>query len=89
MFISKEVEALYYQYKDNPFGNKKDSRIESWLEILNRLPSILIAEVELVNEVSVDFDFKDSDKIHDIEGFNKKLLKIFSWKVLEKIKNND
>ena len=63
MFISKEVEALYYQYKDNPFGKKKDRRIESWLEILNRLPSILNAEVELVNEVSVDFDFKDSDKI--------------------------
>ena len=33
--------------------------------------------------------FKDSKKLLDIKGFNKKLLKIFSWKVLEKIKNND
>tara|TARA_B100000482_G_scaffold189237_1_gene170371 strand:- start:1737 stop:2666 length:930 start_codon:yes stop_codon:yes gene_type:complete len=74
MFISKEVEALYYQYKDNPFGNKKDSRIESWLEILNRLPSILNAEVELVNEVSVDFDFKDSDKIERL------LLHLIPWR---------
>ena len=74
MFISKEVEALYYQYKDSPFGNKKDSRIESWLEILNRLPSILNAEVELVNEVSVDFDFKDSDKIERL------LLHLIPWR---------
>ena len=64
MFISKEVEALYYQYKDNPFGNKKDSRIESWLEILNRLPSILNAEVELVNEVSVDLISKTATKLN-------------------------
>ena len=56
MFISKQVEALYYQYKDNPFGNKKDRRIESWLEILSRLPSTLNEEVELINGVNIDFD---------------------------------
>ena len=58
MFISKEVEELYYQYKDNPFGNRKDRRIESWLEILGRLPAALNAEVELVNEINIDFDIK-------------------------------
>ena len=55
MFISKEVETLYYRYKDNPFGNKKDRRIESWLEILSRLPNILNAEVELINEININF----------------------------------
>ena len=30
--------------------------------------------------------FKDNKKIIDIKDYNKKLLKIFSWKVLENIK---
>ena len=74
MFISKEVEALYYQYKDNPFGNKKDRRIESWLEILSRLPSILNEEVELINGVNIDFDIKDHDKIERL------LLQLIPWR---------
>ena len=74
MFISNEVESLYYQYKDNPFGNKKDKRVDSWLEILNKLPAILNAEVELCNEVSVDFDFKDNDEIERL------LLQFIPWR---------
>ena len=66
MFISKEVETLYYQYRNNPFGKKKDRRIESWLEILSRLPSTLNAEVELINGVNIDFDIKDKDEIESL-----------------------
>lgn len=32
--------------------------------------------------------FKDNQKIRDIEDFNKTLLNIYSWEVLEEIKNN-
>ena len=32
--------------------------------------------------------FKDNQKIRDIEDFNKSLLNIYSWEVLEEIKNN-
>ena len=32
--------------------------------------------------------FKDNQKIRDIEDFNKSLLNIYSWEVLEQIKNN-
>ena len=74
MFISKEIEALYYQYKDNPFGNKKDRRIESWLEILSRLPFTLNAEVELINGVNIDFDIKDNDEIERL------LLELIPWR---------
>ena len=74
MFISKEVEALYYQYKDNPFGNKKDRRIESWLEILSRFPSILDAEVELINGVNINFDIEDNDEIERL------LLQLIPWR---------
>ena len=74
MFISKEVEALYYQYKDNPFGNKKDRRIEGWLEILRKLPSTLNAEVELIKGVNIDFDIKDNDEIERL------LLKLIPWR---------
>ena len=31
MFISKEVEELSNNYLANPFGNKKDKRIENWI----------------------------------------------------------
>ena len=74
MFISKEVEALYNQYKDNPFGNKKDRRIENWLEILTRLPSILNEEVELTNGVNIDFDIRDNDEIERL------LLQLIPWR---------
>jgi Predicted RNA methylase len=74
MFISKEVEALYYQYQDNPFGNKKDRRIESWLEILSRLPSTQNEEVELINGVNIDFDIKDNDEIERL------LLELIPWR---------
>ncbi len=74
MFISKEVETLYYQYKDNPFSNKKDRRIESWLEILSRLPSIHNPEVELINGVNIDFDIKDNDEIERL------LLELIPWR---------
>ena len=71
MFISKEVEALYYQYQDNPFGNKNDRRIESWLEILRRLPTIHNPEVELINGVNIDFDIKDN--LVAIKGWGSKI----------------
>ena len=74
MFISREVEALYYQYKDNPFGSKKDRRIESWIEILGRLPTTLNAEVELSNEINIDFDIEDNDEIESL------LLQLIPWR---------
>ena len=74
MFISKEVEALYCQYQDNPFGNKKDRRIESWLEILSRLPTILHAEVELIDGINIDFDIEDNDEIESL------LLQLIPWR---------
>ena len=74
MFISKEVEALYCQYQDNPFGNKKDRRIESWLQILSRLPSTLNAEVELISGFNIDFDIKDNNEIERL------LLELIPWR---------
>ena len=32
--------------------------------------------------------FKDNQKIRDIENFNRRLLNIYSWEVLDEIKNN-
>ena len=74
MFISKEVEALYCQYQDNPFGNKKDRRIESWLKILGRLPTILNTVVELINEIYIDFDIEDNEEIESL------LMQLIPWR---------
>ena len=74
MFISKEVETLYYQYRNNPFGKKKDRRIESWLEILGRLPTILNTEVELINGININFDIEDNGEIESL------LLQLIPWR---------
>jgi len=52
MFISEEVESLSCQYIDNPFGNKKDKRIEGWLDILKELPIVMDPKIDLYDQVS-------------------------------------
>ena len=56
MFVSCEVDNLTKPYLSNPFGKKKDKRIESWLEIMNTLPCPANKKVSLESEVSVDFE---------------------------------
>ena len=74
MFISKEVEELSNNYLANPFGNKKDKRIENWIFTLNELPEMKSGVVDLTNEVSVDFKEGDSRKIEKL------LLNLMPWR---------
>ena len=58
MFISEEVEIFSGDYLNNPFGSKKDKRIDNWLSILNKLP--LIKEVKTPKWIKVDDFNSDS-----------------------------
>lgn len=74
IFISNEIESLSRNFLDNPFGDKKDKRIENWLEILNRLPLLNEVQVDLKNEVSVDFKSQNIDKLEEV------LLQLLPWR---------
>ena len=43
MFISQEIDDLLSVYSINPFGDKKDKRINLWLDLLDQ--SALIAVI--------------------------------------------
>lgn len=65
MFISKEIEELSIDYLSKPFGDKKDKRVERWLDLLNQLN----AQAEIVNfkdEVRVDLSTIDIEEIESI-----------------------
>jgi len=74
MFISEEVEGLSQEYIDNPFGKKRDKRIEGWLQILNALPRPENIHVELDSQVSVNFSFNDNKLLEE------KLLGLLPWR---------
>ena len=73
MFISEEVEIFSGDYLNNPFGSKKDKRIESWLSILNKLPLIKEVNVNLQNQVSVDFHCEEMQEIEELLQLNFKI----------------
>jgi len=65
MFISKEIEELSIDYLSKPFGDKKDKRVERWLDLLNQLNT----QAEIVNlkdEVRVDLSTIDIEEIESI-----------------------
>ena len=66
MFISEEVEIFSGDYLNNPFGSKKDKRIDNWLSILKKLPLIKEVKVNLQNQVSVDFQCEDMLEIEEL-----------------------
>ena len=74
IFISNEIESLSRNFLDNPFGDKKDKRIENWLEILNRLPLLNEVQVDLKNEVSIDFKSQNIDELEEV------LLQLLPWR---------
>ena len=74
MFISEEVDKLSRDYIENPFGDRKDKRIEDWLEIINTLPQPDDIQVDLVTQVSVNFPCNDNKELEE------KLLRLLPWR---------
>ena len=74
MFVSCEVDNLTKPYLSNPFGKKKDKRIESWLEIMNTLPCPANKKVSLESEVRVDFE---DDTFYELKDL---LLRLSPWR---------
>ena len=65
MFVSEEVEIFSGDYLNNPFGCKKDKRIDDWLSILNKLPLIQEVNVNLPRIISSTSRFIKTSRILD------------------------
>ena len=74
MFISQEIDDLLSVYSINPFGGKKDKRINLWLDLLDSLPLLQSSTIDLVNEVGVESYIQDIDQV---EGL---LLQFLPWR---------
>ena len=97
--LTMGVDNLIQVFEENYYKDLKGGILEAFGNLFSKNVTVLLYPMlkneKLINSRNLQVDdkmknlykfFKDSDKIHDIEGFNKKLLKIFSWKVLERLK---
>ena len=74
MFISKEVDELSFEYISKPFGNKKDKRIEHWLDLLNKLNFVKEGVVDFEHEAGIDLNLSDITEIESI------MLELLPWR---------
>ena len=100
--LTMGVDNLIQVFEENYYKDLKGGILEAFGNLFSKNVTVLLYPMlnngKLINSNNLQVDnkmknlykfFKDSDKILDIKNFNKSLLKIFSWKVLEKIKKND
>lgn len=77
-FISLECEELTteYIYSDNPFGLKKDKRIEKWIHLLSEIPNLQDTTIDLLSGVHIKGDSNNSAEkaIEDL------LLQFLPWR---------
>ncbi len=74
-FISAECEELFLDYMNpsNPFGQKKDKRIENWISLLSKIPSLENAKSDLLSGVSIKGKCSGADE-ETIENLLSELL---------------
>jgi hypothetical protein len=95
------VDNLIRVFEDKYYSNLSGGILEAFGKLFKQNIEIylypLIKGDKLVNSSNLQVEdnmknlykyFKDNQKIRDIENFNKSLLNIYSWEVLEEIKNN-
>ena len=100
--LTMGVDNLIQVFEENYYKDLKGGILEAFGNLFSKNVTILLYPMlkndKLINSNNLQVDtkmknlykfFKDSEKILDIKDYNKKLLKIFSWKVLEMIKNGD
>ena len=96
------VDNLIKVFEESYYDNLKGGILEAFGNLFSKNVTVflypMLKQDKLINSDNLQVNnkmknlykfFKDNKKIIDIKKFDKKLLKIFSWKVLEKIKNGD
>ena len=95
------VDNLIKVFEDKYYSNLSGGILEAFGKLFKHNIEIylypLIKGEKLINSSNLQVEdnmknlykyFKDNKKVRDIENFNKSLLNIYSWEVLEEIKNN-
>ena len=95
------VDNLIKVFEDKYYSNLSGGILEAFGKLFKHNIEIylypLIKGEKLIDSTNLQVEdnmknlykyFKDNQKIRDIEDFNKSLLNIYSWEVLEEIKNN-
>jgi hypothetical protein len=95
------VDNLIKVFEDKYYSNLSGGILEAFGKLFKNNIEIylypLVKGEKLINSSNQQVEdnmknlykyFKDNKKIRDIENFNKSLLSIYSWEVLEEIKNN-
>ena len=95
------VDNLIKVFEDKYYSNLSGGILEAFGKLFKHNVEIylypLIKGEKLIDSSNLQVEdnmknlykyFKDNQKIRDIENFNKSLLNIYSWEVLEEIKNN-
>ena len=95
------VDNLIKVFEDKYYSNLSGGILEAFGKLFKHNIEIylypLIKGEKLINSSNLQVEdnmknlykyFKDNKKIRDIENFNKSLLNIYSWEVLDEIKNN-
>ena len=77
-FISAECEELFLDYinPSNPFGQKKDKRIENWTSLLSKIPSLENAKTDLLSGVSIKGKCSGADE----ETIENLLFELLPWR---------
>ena len=77
-FISAECEELFLDYTDsnNPFGTKKDKRIENWISLLSKIPCLENVKSDLLSGVNIKGECNGSDE----EAIENLLSELLPWR---------
>ncbi len=77
-FISSECEKLLTEYtlSENPFGLKKDKRIEKWVNLLAKIPNLQDTKIDLLSGVHIKGDSYNFDE----EAIEDLLLQFLPWR---------
>jgi tRNA (mo5U34)-methyltransferase len=77
-FISIECEELFLDYMNpnNPFGQKKDKRIENWIGLLSKTPSLEDAKSDFLSGVTIKGRCNGSDE----EAIENLLFELLPWR---------
>ena len=74
--ISENWVELFNSYNENPYGIKKDRRIDNWNKIISSLPKLKPTKVDLKKEILVTSNWKEKER----KKAKELLLELIPWR---------
>ena len=74
--ISKNWVEVLNKYNENPYGTKKDKRIDDWHKIISSLPKLESTKIDLKKEVLISGSWNDQER----KKAKELLLELIPWR---------